>query len=196
MNFLQHVVTLLKPGGRAAVIVPDNVLFESGAAATIRRRLLETCDVHTLLRLPTGLFYAQGVKANVLFFDRGENQGAHAKRLLWIYDLRQGNRFSLKTNPLQRSDLDEFLHFYRPGKRKERGTKAKPVARSSRWRAFEVSELLRSRLCNLDLIWKVEERRDGAGALSRLDELSQLISADLQRALEQIAEVSKQGTRM
>ena len=122
LNFVQHVVSLLKPGGRAAVVVPDNVLFESGAATSVRRHLLETCDVHTLLRLPRGLFYAQGIKANVLFFDRLRSEGPAPSRLLWVYDLRSDSRrMSLKTNPLQREDLAEFVTVFRPGARGKRG---------------------------------------------------------------------------
>jgi type I restriction enzyme M protein len=120
LNFLQHVKSLLKQNGRAAVVVPDNVLFEGGAGETIRRKLLHECDVHTLLRLPTGLFYAQGVKANVLFFDRKPASEQAATRKLWIYDLRTNMHFTLKTNPLQRHDLDEFVKCYNPANRHQR----------------------------------------------------------------------------
>ena len=101
LNFVQHVKTLLKINGRAAVVVPDNVLFEGGAGETVRRKLLHECDVHTLLRLPTGIFYAQGVKANVLFFDRKPASETPWTKTLWIYDLRTNKHFTLKTNPLQ-----------------------------------------------------------------------------------------------
>ena len=101
LNFVQHVKTLLKINGRAAVVVPDNVLFEGGAGETVRRKLLHECDVHTLLRLPTGIFYAQGVKANVLFFDRKPASETPWTKQLWIYDLRTNMHFTLKTNPLQ-----------------------------------------------------------------------------------------------
>ena len=97
LNFLQHVKTLLKINGRAAVVVPDNVLFEGGAGETVRRKLLHECDVHTLLRLPTGIFYAQGVKANVLFFDRKPAAETPWTEKLWIYDLRTNQHFTLKT---------------------------------------------------------------------------------------------------
>ncbi|MDZ7652843.1 MAG: N-6 DNA methylase [Burkholderiaceae bacterium] len=110
LNFVQHIKTLLKHHGRAAVVVPDNVLFEGGAGETIRRKLLHECDVHTLLRLPTGLFYAQGVKANVLFFDKKPASETPWTKKLWIYDLRTNKHFTLKTNPLKRADLDEFVH--------------------------------------------------------------------------------------
>ena len=109
LNFLQHVKTLLKPGGRAAIVVPDNVLFEGGAGETVRRKLLHECDVHTLLRLPTGLFYAQGVKANVLFFDRKPARETPWTKELWIYDLRTNQHFTLKQNPLRREHLDDFV---------------------------------------------------------------------------------------
>jgi len=104
LNFLQHVKSLLEINGRAAVVLPDNVLFEGGAGETIRRRLLHECDVHTLLRLPTGIFYAQGVKANVLFFDRKRASETPWTQHLWIYDLRTNIHFTLKTNRMQRSD--------------------------------------------------------------------------------------------
>jgi type I restriction enzyme M protein len=109
LNFVQHVKTLLKENGRAAVVVPDNVLFEGGAGETIRRKLLHECEVHTLLRLPTGVFYAQGVKANVLFFDKRPASETPWTRQLWIYDLRTNKHFTLTTNPLQREDLEGFV---------------------------------------------------------------------------------------
>jgi type I restriction enzyme M protein len=98
LNFLQHIVSMLKPGGRAAVVLPDNVLFEGGAGATIRRRLLDTCDLHTVLRLPTGIFYAQGVKANVLHFTKQPAREAPWTKQTWFYDLRTNQRFTLKRN--------------------------------------------------------------------------------------------------
>ena len=112
LNFLQHIFTILKQHGRAAVVLPDNVLFEGGAGETIRRELLKQADVHTLLRLPTGIFYAQGVKANVLFFDRKPAQEKPWTQKLWIYDLRTNMHFTLKENVLKRSDLDDFVKCY------------------------------------------------------------------------------------
>jgi type I restriction enzyme M protein len=106
LNFVQHVVALLKMNRRAAVVVPDNVLFEGGAGETIRRKLLQSCDIHTLLRLPIGVFYAQGVKANVLFFDCKPASETPWTKSLWIYDLRTNKHFTLKTNSLRRADLD------------------------------------------------------------------------------------------
>ncbi len=109
LNFVQHIKTLLDIHGRAAVVVPDNVLFEGGAGETIRRKLLHECDVHTLLRLPTGIFYAQGVKANVIFFDKKPASETPWTKKLWIYDLRTNQHFTLKTNPLKVDDLMEFV---------------------------------------------------------------------------------------
>jgi type I restriction enzyme M protein len=110
LNFLQHIFTILKQHGRAAVVLPDNVLFEGGAGETVRRQLLQQADVHTLLRLPTGIFYAQGVKANVLFFDRKPAADKKAwTTKLWIYDLRTNQHFTLKENTLKRGDLDDFI---------------------------------------------------------------------------------------
>ena len=137
LNFLQHVRSLLKIHGRAAIVVPDNVLFEDGAGETVRRHILGECDVHTLLRLPTGIFYAQGVKANVLFFDRKPASETAWTRDLWIYDLRTNRRFTLKQSPLTRSDLDDFVACYNPGNRHER-------QESERFRCFSYNDLLKA----------------------------------------------------
>jgi type I restriction enzyme M protein len=184
LNFLQHIVSLLKPGGRAAVVLPDNVLFEAGVAATIRRKLMETCDVHTILRLPAGLFYAQGVKANVVFFDKLRRQASSAGTC-WVYDLRSDNRFTLKTRPLQASDLKEFVELYRPGER-DRRTKD---ARTDRWRAFSQRAIVQSENCRLDLQWNTDESVQPAASVARLDDIANQIAGDLQRALEHISRI-------
>jgi type I restriction enzyme M protein len=115
LNFVQHIRSMLKINGRAAVVVPDNVLFEGGAGKTVRRRLLEDCDLHTLLRLPTGVFYAQGVKANVIFFERRAASSEPATSELWVYDFRTNQHFTLKTKQMKREDLEPFVQAYRPG---------------------------------------------------------------------------------
>lgn len=117
LNFLQHVQTILKVGGEAAIVVPDNVLFEGGAGETVRKRLLQNCDVHTLVRLPTGIFYAQGVKANVLFFEKKPASESAWTKKLWVYDLRTNQDFTLKTNPLKDADLEDFVACYNPANR-------------------------------------------------------------------------------
>jgi type I restriction enzyme M protein len=141
LNFLQHVFTILKQHGRGAIVVPDNVLFEGGAGETVRRELLKQADVHTLLRLPTGIFYAQGVKANVLFFDRKPAAEKPWTTKLWIYDLRTNKHFTLKENPLKRSDLDDFVASYNPQNRHERKPTWSENNPQGRWRGYDYEEL-------------------------------------------------------
>ena len=191
LNFVQHVANLLKPGGRAAIIVPDNVLFEGGAATSIRRRLLGAYELHTLLRLPAGLFYAQGVKANVLFFDRPRSGVVTTTDYaLWVYDLRSRNRFSLKTKPLRFDDLREFVDLYR--RREDRPDRLHDGRDDSnpRWRRFEVAGVLAGQDARLDLQWRGEEAGDSTPG-SRLDEISTLIAADLRRALESLERATR-----
>jgi len=183
LNFLQHVRSLLKINGHAAIVVPDNVLFEGGAGETIRKRLLHDCDVHTLLRLPTGIFYAQGVKANVLFFNRkaaGEKPWTQA---LWIYDLRTNKHFTLKTNTLTRADLDDFVRSYNPANRHER-------TETERFHRFSYEDLLKRDKANLDIFWL---RDDSLGDSSDLPDpaiLAAEIVEDLQAALDQFAQIA------
>ena len=138
LNFVQHVKTLLKMNGRAAVVVPDNVLFEGGAGETVRRKLLHECDVHTLLRLPTGIFYAQGVKANVLFFDRKPASETPWTEKLWIYDLPHQQALHAQDQPAHRADLDEFVACYNPANRHERKPTWSAANPSGRWRALRL----------------------------------------------------------
>ena len=157
-NFLQHIKTILKTDGRAAVVLPDNVLFERGAGERIRRQLLKQFDVHTLLRLPTGIFYAQGVKANVLFFDKRPAREEPWTRKLWIYDLRTNKRFTLKTNPLSDSDLQDFINVYTPDNREAR-------VETERFRAFNYDELIEREHVNLDIFWLKEDSLEDAADL-------------------------------
>ena len=153
LNFLQHVKTLLKMHGTCAIVVPDNVLFEGGAGETVRQNLLQAFDVHTLLRLPTGIFYAQGVKANVLFFDAKPAREKPWTERLWVYDLRTNKHFTLKMKPLRRADLDDFVTCYRPGERHRRRPTWSPEDEGGRWRAFEYDELAERDKLDLDLLW-------------------------------------------
>jgi type I restriction enzyme M protein len=191
LNFVQHVHTILKPGGRAAVVVPDNVLFEGGAGEVVRRRLLDECDVHTLLRLPTGIFYAQGVKANVLFFDRSDSGKRPATNRLWVYDLRTNFHVTLKENPLQRSDLDEFVTCYKAeGRQGRRPTWAekKPFGR---WRSFTHDELTRRDKCSLDIAWLTDEGSSDATKLPSPSILAAEIVDELQAALSQLEDIAE-----
>jgi type I restriction enzyme M protein len=178
LNFLQHVRTLLKIKGRAAIVVPDNVLFEGGAGETIRRKLLAECDVHTLLRLPTGVFYAQGVKANVLFFDKKPGAEAPWTKQVWIYDLRTNRHFTLKTKPLSRADLDEFVACYKPENRSQR-------APAERWRPFSYEEIVARDKASLDVFWLKDEDLEDLDSLPEPDVLAEEIAEDLRTALEQ-----------
>lgn len=191
LNFLQHIKTLLKVNGRCAVVVPDNVLFEGGAGETVRRQLLKQFDVHTLLRLPTGIFYAQGVKANVLFFDAKPAQEAHWTSRLWVYDLRTNMHFTLKTNPLKRSDLDDFVACFNPGKRHDR----KDGPADGRWRSFSYEELLKRDKLNLDIFWLRDKSLEDSENLPEPDVLAQEIADDLQTALEQFTAIAAELKR-
>jgi len=190
LNFVQHVRSLLAISGRAAVVVPDNVLFEGGAGEVIRRRLLTSCDVHTLLRLPTGIFYAQGVKANVLFFDRKPASETPWTKQLWIYDLRTNLHFTLKTKPLQRADLDDFVACFRPGDRPSREATCSDTNPAGRWRAYSYDELVQRDKCNLDLFWLKDESLEAAENLPEPDVIAGEIAEDLRAALEQFEAVA------
>ncbi|WP_455429545.1 HsdM family class I SAM-dependent methyltransferase [Neorhodopirellula lusitana] len=185
---------MLKVDGRCAVVVPDNVLFEGGAGETVRKNLLKQCDVHTLLRLPTGLFYAQGVKANVLFF---ENKPALEKpwtKKLWVYDLRTNKHFTLKTSPLTRADLDEFVTLYKPEEPREKRRQdwsedKNPVGR---WRSFTYDEIIKRDKANLDIFWLKDDTLEVSENLPDPGILAQEIADDLQTALDQFASIASE----
>jgi type I restriction enzyme M protein len=191
LNFLQHVKTLLKINGRCAIVVPDNVLFEGGAGETVRRKLLEQCDVHTLLRLPTGIFYAQGVKANVLFFDARPAREKPWTERLWVYDLRTNMHFTLKTKPLRRADLDEFVGCFNPDNRHRRRQTWADKDPEGRWRCFDYEELAKRDKLNLDIFWLKDRSLEDAEGLPEPDVLAQEIADDLQTALEQFSEIAE-----
>jgi type I restriction enzyme M protein len=149
LNFVQHVHSMLKESGRAAMVVPDNVLFEGGAGEKIRRELLQRCAVHTLLRLPTGIWYSSGVKANVLFFDKKPVMKTPATKEVWVYDLRSNRNFSLRQNPILAEHLTDFIQCYcadDPTRRKE----------TAHFRRFKYAEILARGKANLDIQWQVE----------------------------------------
>jgi type I restriction enzyme M protein len=185
INFVQHVKTLLEIHGRAAVVVPDNVLFEGGAGEVVRRKLLHECDVHTLLRLPTGVFYAQGVKANVIFFDKKPGREKPWTEKLWIYDLRTNQHFTLKTNPLKREDLDDFVACFKPENRHDRRATWSEKKPEGRWRAFTYEELLQRDKVSLDIFWLKDEGLEDSADLPNPDVLAGEIAEDLRAALEQ-----------
>ena len=185
LNFVQHVRSILKQHGRAAVVVPDNVLFEGGAGETLRRRLLNECDVHTLLRLPTGVFYAQGVKANVIFFDRKPASETSWTKKLWIYDLRTNKHFTLKQNPLTRKDLDEFVSCYNPSNRQEREETWSEENPNGRWRVYDYEELIARDKVSMDIFWIQDDSLMDMENLPEPDVIARDIVEELRAALEQ-----------
>jgi len=179
LNFLQHIRSLLKQNGKAAIVIPDNVLFEGGAGETVRRNMLQQCDCHTLLRLPTGVFYAQGVKANVLFFDRKPGRTEHWTQKLWIYDLRTNKHFTLKTNPLTYADLEDFVRCYNPENRLDR-------KETERFKAFTYDELIQRDKANLDIPpWIKDKSLEEMENLPEPDVIASEIVENLEFALEQ-----------
>src|SRR5437762_3223692 len=190
LNFVQHVKSLLKIHGRAAVVVPDNVLFEGGAGEVVRRKLLHECEVHTLLRLPTGIFYAQGVKANLLFFDRKPASEKPWTKKLWIYDFRTNEHFTLKTNPLKREDLEDFVANYHAENRHVRKeTWEEKKNPEGRWRVFTYEEIVARDKCSLDIFWLKDESLEDSSKLPDPHVLAAEIAEDLRSALEQIESV-------
>lgn len=183
LNFLQHIKTLLKVNGRAAVVLPDNVLFEAGAGETIRWKLLAECDVHTILRLPTGVFYAQGVKANVVFFDRKPAADTPWTRETWVYDLRTNKHFTLKTHPLTLADLDDFVTCYNAADRAKR-------VETERCRRFAYDEIVARDKVNLDITWLRDETLDDGSELPAPAVLAAEIVEDLEAALAEFAELA------
>ena len=182
LNFVQHVKTILKINGKAGIVVPDNVLFEGGAGETVRKKLLHECDVHTLLRLPTGIFYAQGVKANVLFFDRKPASEKPWTEKLWIYDLRTNMHFTLKTNPLKFDDLQDFIACFNPDNRHER-------KESERFRCFTYDEIVQRDKTSLDIFWLKDDSLEDSENLPDPDILARDIVENLESALEQFESI-------
>lgn len=177
LNFLQHIISLLKVDGQAAVVLPDNVLFEGGAGEKIRRKLLETCDVHTILRLPTGIFYAQGVKANVVFFDSAPKDGRIHTQGVWFYDLRTNQHFTLKTRPLKFDDLQDFITCYHPENRHQR-------QETERFKYFSYDELIARDKASLDVFWLKDNSLDTLDDLPPPKVLQQEIIEHLEAALD------------
>ena len=171
--------------GRAAVVPPDNVLFEGGAGETVRRRLLKQYDVHTLLRLPTGIFYAGGVMANVLFFERKRAREEPWTSKLWVYDFRTNQHFTLKQNALRREHLQDFVDCYLPGKDRAERTE------TERFRAFEYDELIARDKVNLDITWLKDSSLEDADALLPPEVIAQEIVEDLEAALREFAAVAE-----
>jgi type I restriction enzyme M protein len=183
LNFLQHVMTILEQNGAAAVVLPDNVLFEGGAGERIRKRLLDQFELHTILRLPTGIFYKPGVKANVLFFDRKPASDTPWTKDVWIYDFRTNLHFTLVNNPLKREHLDDFVKYYCPGARAKR-------KESERFKRFGYAELVARDKLNLDIFWLKDESLGNHDDLPAPDVIAAEIVENLEAALEAFKDVA------
>ena len=182
LNFLQHMMVMLKNGGRAAVVLPDNVLFEGGAGEVIRKKLLTEFNLHTILRLPTGIFYAQGVKANVLFFSKGT-----ATKDIWFYDYRTGIKHTLATNPMQRHHLDDFVECYKSdnlSSRKE--TYNAETNPNGRWRKYSCDEILKRDKTSLDITWIKQSDDDNDYTLAELMSMIQDKSDNISKAVAEL----------
>ncbi len=189
LNFVQHIYSLLKIDGRAAVVVPDNVLFEGGAGEKVRRNLLEKCRVHTLLRLPTGIWYSPGVKANVIFFDKKAGRPKAWTDDLWVYDLRTNMHFTLKQKPIQRSDFDEFVACFKPGKMHKRTETWNEANPDGRWRRYTYNEIVKRDKLSLDLFWIRDKSLTDTDSLPAPEIIAAEIADDLEAALEQFNKI-------
>lgn len=182
LNFLQHIMVMLKANGRAAVVLPDNVLFEGNAGEVIRKKLLSDFNLHTILRLPTGIFYAQGVKANVLFFQKGS-----PTKEIWFYDYRTGIKHTLATNPLQRHHLDDFVKCYNAeniaGRVETFDAETNP---NGRWRKFSIDEILKRDKTSLDITWIKLDSDDDDLTLAQLMDIIKTESDTISDAVSQL----------
>ncbi|WP_029133217.1 HsdM family class I SAM-dependent methyltransferase [Sedimenticola selenatireducens] len=190
VNFVQHIKTMLKSNGRAAVVVPDNVLFEGGAGETVRKKLLETTELHTILRLPTGIFYANGVKANVLFFDNRIGEGPWTKDI-WIYDYRTNVHHTLKKKPLRLEHLQEFIDCYNPQNRHERKATWSPKRNpEGRWRKFSYKEIVARDKTSLDIFWLKDKSLSDLDNLPDPEDLAEEIIESIEAGLNSFREVA------
>ena len=190
LNFVQHIRTMLKTDGRAAVVVPDNVLFEGGAGETIRKKLLDNTDLHTILRLPTGVFYAQGVKANVIFFDNREASPDPWTKQVWYYDYRTNIHHTLKKKPMRYEDLLDFVKCYNPRNRHQRkATWNENDAPDGRWRSYSYEELTARDKTSLDIFWLKDKSLTDLDNLPEPDDLAEEIIENLEAGLSSFREV-------
>ena len=165
VNFLQHIMSIVKTGGRVGVVLPDSVLTDTGATAKVREKLMKDFNLHTILRLPTGIFYANGVKTNVLFFDKGE-----PTKDIWVYDYRTGIKHTMATKPMTRAHLDEFVDCYCSGHMEDRNPLYdKDTNPNGRWRKFTEDEVKKAD--NLDFKWLDLEEKDERTITQVLDDM-------------------------
>lgn len=189
LNFVQHIKSMLKTTGQAAVVLPDNVLFEGGAGETVRKKLLETTSLHTILRLPTGIFYANGVKANVLFWDAKPSSKDPWTKEVWVYDYRTNIHHTLKKNPLKLEDLADFIQCYNPTNRNKRTETYNDANPEGRWRRFTYEEIVARDKTSLDITWLKDKSLADLDNLPDPDELAQDIIENIEAALASFREI-------
>jgi type I restriction enzyme M protein len=190
LAFVEHIVRALKPGARAAVVVPDNVLFEDSAGRRLRAWMMELCNIHTMLRLPTGIFYSQGVKTNVLFMTRARGDGANTKGV-WVYDMRANMNAFGKTKPLTVDDFKPFEKCFGPDPHGK--AKRKDEGEEGRFR-FYSREQIAAKGENLDIAWLRDTSNDPEDEMTEPNELAAAIVAHLKTALEEIEMFSEELT--
>ncbi|GGD61739.1 class I SAM-dependent DNA methyltransferase [Lacimicrobium alkaliphilum] len=190
LNFVQHIRSMLKTSGKAAVVVPDNVLFEGGAGETIRKKLLDNTVLHTILRLPTGIFYANGVKANVLFFDNRPASPEPWTKDVWFYDYRTNVHHTLKKKPMRFDDLKDFIECYNPQNLGERTETWHPENNpGGRWRKYNYEELMARDKTSLDIFWLKDKSLSDLDNLPEPDDLAEEIIENLEAGLNSFREV-------
>jgi type I restriction enzyme M protein len=188
LAFVEHVVRAAKPEGRVAIVVPDNVLFEDNVGQRLRTWLMDLCSLHTILRLPTGIFYAQGVKTNVLFFQRGKTDKANTKAV-WVYDMRANMPAFGKTRPVAAEDFADFVKAY--GDDPNGGAKRKDQGEAGRWRSF-TREQIKARNDNLDIAWLRDTEAEAEEQLTEPEDVAAAIIGHLKAALEEIETLSEE----
>jgi type I restriction enzyme M protein len=191
LNFLQHIMTMLKTTGKAAVVLPDNVLFEGGVGEKVRKSLLERMELHTILRLPTGIFYAHGVKANVLFFDGKPAAKEPWTKEVWVYDYRTNIHHTLKKNPLKYEDLQDFINCYNPTNRHKRKETWSEKNTEGRWRKFTYDEIIARDKTSLDITWLKDKSLADLDNLPDPDVIAEDIIENLEAGLESFRSIIK-----
>ena len=190
LNFVQHIRTMLKTTGQAAVVVPDNVLFEGGAGETVRKKLLQNTDLHTILRLPTGIFYKPGVKANVLFFDNKPASPNPWTKEVWYYDYRTNIHHTLKKKPMRLDDLKDFIGCYNPWNRHDRKKTWSGEQPEGRWRKFTYDEIVARDKTSLDIFWLKDKSLTDLDNLPEPDDLAEAIIENVEAGLNSFREIA------
>ena len=183
VNFLQHIMSIVKTGGRVAVVLPDNVLTDGNATAKVREKLLADFNLHTILRLPTGIFYANGVKTNVLFFEKGTKT-----KDIWVYDYRTGVKHTMATKPMTRADLDDFVNCYCSGHLEDRKETYSNENPNGRWRRFSEEDVYSRDQLKLDFKWMDLTEKDERSITELLDEMQEKASA-ISTAVSKLQEI-------